>query len=85
MTKKTQLTTKHGRAIRKAYIKANNIIDRAIDETVNEVVACIVRLRNDAKDPNNEFHRLDYLQGLRDALEAMKRYGLINDYDLRGI
>ncbi len=48
----------------------------------NQVADCIVNLYINSTDANNPWYKVEYRQGLRDALEAMKRYGDIEDYNL---
>ena len=48
----------------------------------NQVAECIMRMYLNSLDINNPWYKIDYRQGLRDALESLKRYGDIEDYSL---
>ena len=46
----------------------------------------MLRMYRDAKEiPGTEFEKAQKAQGYRDCLEAMKRAGLIKDYNLRDL
>lgn len=49
---------------------------------LEEAIKCIFRLYKDAKDPKDSWHKREYLQGLRDSLEALRREKVIKDYNL---
>lgn len=72
----------YGKTIQRAQKKASKIVQTAIESCIVETVNTMLRLRCDMKEPNDEWHNIQYLQAIRDALEAMKQCGLIEGYDL---
>lgn len=57
-----------------------------MSEKGKKVAESILRIRRDIIDSHghdpNSWHIVEKIQGYRDSLEAMKRGGLISDYNL---
>lgn len=73
---------KPGKSLTRALKKTNAIIELAFSDGIRAAVNTMLRLRHDMKDPSDGWHNMQYLQAMRDALEAMKQAGLIEGYDL---
>jgi len=65
-------------------IKMKKKKKRESAKPINNAIECIMRLYLGAKpvDPQDSWHNLHLLQGYRDSLEALKREGVIKDYNL---
>jgi hypothetical protein len=49
---------------------------------LEEAIKCILTMFKEAKDPKDEWHKVEYCQGLRDSLEALRHKKILKNYNL---
>lgn len=49
---------------------------------LHDAIQCMFYLYKDMKDPNDIWKNQQYLQGVRDCIQAFKIKGVIKDYNL---